>query len=108
VEEVLERRFPEISDAALPVLDNIMQDEINHVFYTGEQIDEWLREDPRLRSTLDECLDHTNRETSQDLASMTSWIATNYSDIFSGSACDIELPETRFLVGDMTPSATLT
>lgn len=103
-QEVLgERRFPEFSNEALPVLDDIMQDEINHVFYTGVQIDEWLREDPSLQPTLDECFAHTNRETWQDMASMTRWLADNFDDALGDGDGEIELPATSFVVGEMGP-----
>jgi hypothetical protein len=105
-----QRAFPELSDTALPVLDDIMQDEINHVLYTGQQIDEWLRDDPGLQSVFDECLEHTNRETWQDVASMTTWLAKNYRVVLADDAepSAVELPESRFLVGDLAPPATLT
>lgn len=101
-----EHQFPEISEIALPVLDDIMQDEINHVFYTGVQIDEWLREDPSLQATLDECLAHTNRETWQDMASMMTWLAQNFPAVIEGG--EIDMPESHFLVGEMGPPVTLT
>ncbi len=106
-----QRAFPDLSDSALPVLDDIMQDEINHVLYTGEQIDAWLREDPGLQPVFDECLNHTNRETWQDIAAMTTWLAKNYQVVLAEGDADpaaVELPETRFLVGDMAPPTTLT
>ena len=80
-----------------------MQDEINHVFYTGVQIDEWLREDPSLQPTLDECFAHTNRETWQDMASMTRWLADNFDDALGDGDGEIELPATSFVVGEMGP-----
>ena len=75
-----ERQFGEVADRALPVLDDIMQDEINHVVYTGQQLDEWLRsnEKPGLPDTLEECFAHTNRETWQDMSSMVAYLAKNY------------------------------
>lgn len=106
-----QRAFPELSDAALPVLDDIMQDEINHVVYTGQQIDEWLRDDPDLQAILDECLEHTNRETWQDIAAMTTWLAKNYDVVLSDEDADtsaVEIPATRFLVGNVAPPVTLT
>lgn len=103
-----QERFPEISAAAKPVLDDIMQDEINHVFYTGVQIDEWLRDDPSLQTVLDECFAHTNRETWQDMASMMSWLAENFPVALGGVQGAIDLPESRFLVGEMGPPTTLT
>jgi len=106
-----QRAFPDLSDAMLPVLDDIMQDEINHVLYTGQQIDEWLRDDDELRTVFDECLDHTNRETWQDIAAMTAWLAKNYPVVLAdGEAAPsaVELPEARFLVGDLAPPVALT
>jgi hypothetical protein len=104
-----EQRFADLSETALPVLANNMVDEINHVVYTGAQIDAWLREDPGLRETLDECLAHTNRETWQDIASMTTWLADNFEVIFSGTDVSPDfVPASRFLVGDLTPEVTLT
>jgi len=102
------RTFPDVSEAALPVLEDIMQDEMYHVVYTGEQIDEWLREEPSLEVTLLECMSHTNRETWQDIASMTSWMAGNFPQLLADESGDVELPESRFLVGDLNPPATLT
>lgn len=69
----------DIAEEMTPVIEHIMVDEINHVVYTGETIDGWLREDPSLKETLDECFAHTNRETWQDMASMTKYLADNYS-----------------------------
>ncbi len=106
-----QRAFPDLSETALPVLDDIMQDEINHVLYTGQHIDEWLRDDPGLQPVFDECLEHTNRETWQDVAAMTSWLATNYRAVLSDDDANpaaVGLPETRFLVGELAPPATLT
>lgn len=104
-----ERRSPDLSDDALPVLENIMADEINHVVYTGEQIDLWLREDPALQTVFDECLEHTNRETWQDISSMTAWLATNFEVVFGDSDVSAaDVPKSRFLVGELTPGVTLT
>jgi hypothetical protein len=107
-----QHEFPDLSEAALPVLDDIMQDEINHVLYTGQQIDEWLRDDEPLQAIFDECLNHTNRETWQDIASMTSWLAKNYQAVLQddnrASTSSVEIPTSRFLVGDLTPPVTLT
>ena len=106
-----QRDFPDLSDVALPVLDDIMQDEINHVLYTGQQIDEWLREGAELQDVFGECLDHTNRETWQDVASMTSWLAKYYKEVLtdhSAGSAAVELPDSRFLVGDLNPPVTLT
>jgi hypothetical protein len=100
--------FPELTERALPVLADIMQDEMFHVMYTGQQIDEWLRDDPELESTLLECMNHTNRETWQDIASMTVWMADNFTRLLADEIGDVALPESRFLVGDLNPPATLT
>lgn len=103
-----QKQFPQVTEVATPVIDDIMQDEINHVFYTGVQIDEWLRGDPSLQATLDECLAHTNRETWQDMSSMMSWLAGNFPAALEGADADLELPESSFLVGEMGPPASLT
>lgn len=104
-----ERRFPEVSEIALAVLDDIMADEINHVVYTGAQINHWLAEDSSLQPIFDECLAHTNRETWQDIASMTTWMAGNFDAIFGDADVDVaKVPESRFLVGELTPEVTLT
>jgi hypothetical protein len=103
-----ENRFPELSEVALPVLDDIMQDEMFHVRYTGVQIDEWLRDDPKLSVVLTECMQHTNRETWQDIASMTGWMAKNFPQLLADESSDVTLPESRFLVGDLNPPTTLT
>lgn len=103
-----QKRFPRVTETAMPVIDDIMQDEINHVFYTGVQIDEWLRDDPALQATLDECFAHTNRETWQDMSSMMSWLASNFHAALEGADADLELPESSFLVGEMGPPASLT
>jgi hypothetical protein len=108
-QQELERRtFPDLSDTALPVIADIMQDEINHVFYTGQQIDEWLLDDPSLQPTLDECFAHTNRETWQDMASMITWLANNFEDALGDGKAALEAPTAPFLVGEMGPPATLT
>lgn len=100
--------FPALTEAALPVLDDIMQDEMYHVVYTGQQIDEWLNEDDSLETTLVECMQHTNRETWQDIAAMTSWLAQNFPQLLADEGGDVKVPESRFLVGDLNPPATLT
>lgn len=75
-----ERRYPEISETCIPVIDDIMQDEINHVVYTGKTLDGWLQtnENPQLPEILEECFSHTDRETWQDMANMTRYLADNY------------------------------
>lgn len=108
-----EKAFPALSEVALPVLADIMQDEMFHVRYTGEQIDEWLREDPAIGDVLLECMAHTNRETWQDIASMTDWLARNFPQLLAEEGSDaagegVALPESRFLVGNLNPPATLT
>ena len=60
---------------AIPVLEAIMADEINHVAYTGETLIEWIGEDPKLRETMLQCFAHTNRETWHDLANMSNYLA---------------------------------
>lgn len=71
---------------ALPVLDEIMADEIQHVVYTGEQIQKWMKEDPLLEKTLEECFLQTNKETWNDLAEMSKYLAENAGKIFGAEA----------------------
>lgn len=75
-----ERRYPDVSETCLPVLDDIMQDEINHVVYTGRTLDAWLgaNASASLPDVLTECFAHTDRETWQDMANMTRYLADNY------------------------------
>lgn len=73
--EIIEEKNDPLLRKAIPMLANILQDEIGHVLYTGRQIDEWLRIDPTLATTLRECFTHTNRETWRDMASMSEYFA---------------------------------
>jgi len=36
------------------------------------------------------------------------WLAKNFPDVLRGQAADIELPDVRFVVGDLGPPVTLT
>lgn len=64
---------------AIAVLENIMADEITHVLYTGQQINEWLLDEERVGQALTECFSHTNRETWHDMAFMSNYLADNFS-----------------------------
>lgn len=75
--DVLRERGEPALLKALPVIEEIMGDEINHVLYTGEQINRWIEQDPALCATLRECLAHTNRETWHDMATMSNYLADN-------------------------------
>lgn len=66
---------------AIPVLEEIMSEEITHVTYTGAQLIEWLGEDPTLAPVLARCMVHTNRETWNDLASMSGYLAENFESL---------------------------
>lgn len=67
---------------AIPVLEDILADEITHVLYTGKQISDWLEEDRGLALMLDQCFAHTNRETWRDIAHMTEYLADNFGEIW--------------------------
>lgn len=62
--------------AMIPAFEQILSDEVRHVFYTGKWVNRWLHEKPELASTLMECVVHTNRETWHDVASMANYMAT--------------------------------
>lgn len=85
-------------------LDDIMQDEMYHVTYTGKIINDWIGEGvPGIRETLVECLQHTDTETWQDMKSMLEWLADNYSIIVGQNPEEIASgPARPFLVGDLT------
>lgn len=70
---------------AIPVLEAILSDEINHVAYTAEQLIAWLGEENALRGTLAQCFEHTNRETWRDLANMANYLA-EHPDALRGAA----------------------
>ena len=71
------RKYPEESiRAMIPVFEQILDDEIRHVIYTGKWVNGWLAENPTLSSVLTECVAHTNRETWHDVAGMANYMAT--------------------------------
>ncbi|MDE2431102.1 MAG: hypothetical protein KGM99_20460 [Burkholderiales bacterium] len=69
--------------AAIPVLEKIMADEINHVLYTGQTISDWIESDPErdVASELLECFAFTNKETWHDMAQMSNFLAENASEM---------------------------
>jgi len=64
-------------EKAIAVLQDIMNEEITHVLYTGEQIIKWLNEDDKIATVLKDCFAHTSRETWHDLANMSNYLADN-------------------------------
>lgn len=73
---------------AIPVLESIMADEINHVAYTGETLIEWIAEDPKLRDVMLQCFAHTNRETWHDLANMANYLADHQPALIAARAAE--------------------
>lgn len=70
-------KYPEKNiRAMIPVFEQILNDEIRHVVYTGKWVNKWLAENPALPSVLSECVAHTNRETWHDVAGMAHYMAT--------------------------------
>ena len=70
---------PALRDGVLPVLEDIMADEINHVLYTGKTLSDWVEQDePHMSTIMDECFGHTNKETWHDMAFMLNYLAENY------------------------------
>lgn len=65
----------------ITTIEQIRDDEIRHVLYTGKWVNRWCAEDPALPSILEECVAHTNRETWHDLASMASYMASAMDDV---------------------------
>jgi hypothetical protein len=77
---VIERTGTPRLKEALPVLDNIMADEINHVLYTGDTLSRWVDEDQKhMSGVMSECFSHTNKETWHDMAFMLNYLSENYS-----------------------------
>lgn len=98
-----ETRQDEFAASFCRALSDVMADEMYHVTYTGQVIDGWLRQGvPRIADTLVECLQHTDRETWQDMQSMLEWLADNYG-ILANSAPDefVHGPSRPFVVGDL-------
>ncbi len=62
--------------AMIPIFEEILDDEIRHVVYTGKWVNKWLEENGSLASTLSECVAHTNRETWHDVSSMANYMVT--------------------------------
>lgn len=77
---VIERTGTDQLKQALPVLENIMADEINHVLYTGETLSKWVVEDEKhMEGIMSECFNHTNKETWHDMAFMLNYLSENYA-----------------------------
>lgn len=70
---------PTLKEGVLPVLEDIMADEINHVLYTGKTLSNWVEQDERHMTTImGECFGHTNKETWHDMAFMLSYLSENF------------------------------
>lgn len=78
--ELLEKLGDDQLAGAIPVLREILSDEIGHVLYTGQYVVERLEEDPAFADTLHACMAHTNRETWQDVATMAAYLADNFEE----------------------------
>src|SRR5260363_269114 len=63
-----------------------MSDEIDHVQYTGAQINAWLDESLADQGTLLSCFRHTHQETWHDLANMSNYLADHYALMNTKSA----------------------
>ncbi len=67
-----------LNDAQLnnivPIIEQIMSDEIEHVYYTGKQLNHWLHEQPDFAEILLTCFKHTHKETWHDLGQMTEYL----------------------------------
>jgi len=63
-----------------PTIEIIMKDEINHVCYTGKAVSEWLKEDEALYQTFVKCINHTNKETWQDVINMSQFMRYNINE----------------------------
>jgi hypothetical protein len=75
-------------EAALPVLDSIMEEEMGHVLYTGEQINTWLQKSTDLLPILEGCFQHTSRETWVDLANMSTYLSKHSEALGVDGVCD--------------------
>jgi hypothetical protein len=64
-----------------PILEEIMDDEIYHVQYTAQQINEWLENDSNLKDTLLSCFQSTNLETWRDLSNICDYMSDNFPKI---------------------------
>jgi rubrerythrin len=69
-----------------PAIEKIMRDEINHVCYTGQTVSNWLEEDESLCQIFVECINHTNKETWQDLTNMSQFMYDNIAEIMKEAA----------------------
>jgi rubrerythrin len=69
-----------------PIIESIMQDEIRHVCYTGETVSNWLDNDNDLKDTFIDCINHTNKETWQDLSNMSNYMCENAQQIIKDIA----------------------
>lgn len=66
---------------ALPVLNQIMEDEIYHVTYLGRIVMDWMEQDAIVAESLRTCFAFTNRETWHDIARMAGFLADHSEDV---------------------------
>jgi hypothetical protein len=70
----------------VPVICDILDDEITHVLYTGQQLSDWLDKDPAIADIMRDCFLHTNRETWRDLSNMATHVANHHEEIWQAPA----------------------
>lgn len=66
---------------ALPVLNQIMEDEIHHVTYLGRIVMDWIEQERGVSESLKTCFAFTNRETWHDIARMANFLADHSGDL---------------------------
>lgn len=69
-----------------PTIQKILEDEMQHVCYTGQYVSRWLHAEPHLSKVFVECITHTNKETWEDLSSMALFMRDHIQDFLLESA----------------------
>ena len=69
-----------------PTIQKILEDEMQHVCYTGKYVSRWLHAEPHLSKVFVECITHTNKETWEDLSSMALFMRDHIQDFLLESA----------------------
>lgn len=72
-----------------PTIEIIMKDEINHVCYTGKAVSDWLNEDKTLYQTFAKCINHTNKETWQDVINMSQFMYDNINEVMKSNNTNV-------------------
>lgn len=75
---------------ALPVLNQIMEDEIHHVTYLGRVVMDWIEKDMAVAESLRTCFAFTNRETWHDIANMANFLADHSKDMLLRQATPVQ------------------